>query len=347
MKRYYVSNYNKKYTRYHAIHRNKSVMITLVSVIIPIYNVEKYLEQCFASIISQTYKNIEIILIDDGSTDNSGDIADRLAQDDSRVRIIHKKNGGLSDARNAGMKIATGEYITFIDSDDYVDAKFIEILLELAQTTGAEIIQCNNSRKSTKLGMGSSKAVMMQGTHAFIELMKYKTVSPTAWAKLYKRSLFYDNKLEFPVGRLHEDTAIVYKLIYLADKIVCNDNVLYFYRLNNMSIMTANYTKHHYGSVLKYHKELDAFIVKNKVVINKRLIYRHKALRFLSVLNKMALHKAEHTDDYNKIKLEYIKLSVKSYSATCVLGMVSAYVPVIFRTIRKATPLIRNILGKT
>lgn len=318
-----------------------------MSIVIPVYNVERYLAQCFATVITQTYKNIEVLLIDDGSTDTSGNISDKLAQSDSRVSVIHKKNGGLSDARNTGIRSAAGDYITFIDSDDYVDASFVEIMLESAQRTGADISQCNNSRKSNQLGLGSNAEKSMRGTDAFVMLMKYKAISPTVWAKIYKLSLFRDNNIEFPVGRLHEDTAVLYKLIYFANRIVCLNNVLYYYRLNNMSIMNASYTEHHYGSVVHYHKELDEFISNNKVIISRRAIYRHKALRFLSVLNKMALHHKEGLKAYKNLKDEYISLAVKSSSLVCLLGIFPAYIPVIFRMIRNTTPVIRNVLGKT
>lgn len=318
----------------------------LVSMVVPVYNVEEYLEECFDSIITQTYKNIEIFLINDGSTDNSGKIASKLAQNDSRVTVIHKENGGLSDARNAGMKIARGEYITFIDSDDYVDKNFVKNLVRLAEETDADIVQCNNSRRSDQLGDGSAKYVSMSGKDAFIELMKFKTVSPTAWGKLYRMVLFSNNDLVFPVGRLHEDTAVLYKLVYLANRVVCSDLVLYYYRMNSVSIMTASYTKKHYESVAKYHEELDGFIIKNEINIDKKVIYKHKALRLLSVLNKLALYGKENSAVYRKFKLEYKELSGKAHSLVCVIGIIPVILPSVFRGIKDVTPKIRKVLGK-
>lgn len=322
-------------------------MKTLISIIIPVYNVEKYLAECFETVANQTYRNIEIILVDDGSTDNSGVIADRLAESDPRAFVVHKTNRGLSDARNVGMRLAKGEYITFIDSDDYVDKKFIEKLFELAKKTDADIVQCENTRDVDRIGRGSKNVVSMSGLDAFIELMKFRTVSPPAWGKLYKLSLFRNNNLEFPFGRLHEDTAILYKLIYFARTFACLDAALYYYRINDSSIMTSTYTKNHYESVVKYHDELDEFIDTNQISISTPIVYRHKTLRILSVLNKLALGRGELEDAYKRFRSEYVRLFIKSRSIVCVLGIIPVLLPTLFRIVRQVNPLIRNVLGKT
>ena len=117
-------------------------MNTMISIIIPVYKVEKYLDKCIKSIVSQTYSNLEIILVDDGSTDNSGMICDKYKEKDKRIIVIHKKNGGLSDARNAGIKIFTGECVTFIDSDDYVSSNMIMSMLDVLEKTSSKLVQC-------------------------------------------------------------------------------------------------------------------------------------------------------------------------------------------------------------
>ena len=114
----------------------------LISVIVPIYNVEKYLDRCVDSIINQTYKNLEIILVDDGSPDNCPQMCDDYAKKDSRIKVVHKENGGLSDARNVGMEVATGEYVSFIDSDDYISLDFYETLLETIVDNDSDIVEC-------------------------------------------------------------------------------------------------------------------------------------------------------------------------------------------------------------
>jgi O-antigen biosynthesis protein WbqP len=320
----------------------------LVSIVVPIYNVEKYLVECFNSIVRQTHKRIEIILVDDGSKDSSGEIADTLAKTDKRVTVVHKVNGGLSDARNVGIRLAKGEYITFVDSDDSIDTEFIKKLLKLAQKSNVEIAQCDNSRDVSMLGTGTGNSYTIQSQDAFVELMKFKVVSPTAWGKLYKTSLFHDNELEFPVGRLHEDTAVLYKLVYFASAIACMDSVLYYYRINNNSIMSSAYTKNHYDSVIKYHSELDEFIDANQLVIDKTTIHRHKALRLLSVLNKLALSNSKSNKSiYKELRQEYINLSIKSRSVMCLIGIAPVYLPYIFRSARQVNPVIRSLLGKT
>lgn len=318
----------------------------LVSVIVPIYNVEQYLEECFESIKNQSYENIEIILVDDGATDSSGKIADRLAKNHKKTQVIHKKNGGLSDARNAGMKIAKGEYITFVDSDDMISVDFIDTLLNLAVSTGADIAQGNNSRKIEGLSKGSKQTATLTGNDAFVALMKYKTISPTAWGKLYKASLFRDNAIEFPVGRIHEDTAVLYKLIYLAANVSCINTVLYFYRMNDNSIMTASYTERHYSSVVKYHEELDEFIAENNIAVDMKVIYKHKALRLLSVLNKLALAN-ERTGTYQTFLRDYKSLSVEAGALVCIAGILPARFPSIFVAAKKIAPAMRKALGKS
>lgn len=318
----------------------------LVSIIVPIYNVENYLKDCFKSIASQSYENIEIILVDDGATDSSGVIADNLAKNNINTKVLHKKNGGLSDARNAGMKLAKGEYISFVDSDDCIGEDFVKTLLELAVKNNADIAQCDNSRDIENIGNGKGNIKILSSENAFIDLLKYKTVSPTAWGKLYKKSLFDSNNLEFPVGRIHEDTALLYKLVYCSNVFACTDKVLYYYRMNNNSITTSNYTEQHYRSVIKYHDELDEFIVKNDVATSSKILNRHKALRLLSILNKLALHKKDESNIYKDLKNQYIDYSKHSGSPICYFGIIPAYFPVLFRKFYSLTPVARRVLGK-
>lgn len=319
----------------------------LVSIIVPIYNVEQYLEECFGSIRNQSYGNIEIILVDDGATDSSGGIADTLVQRSKSTQVIHKKNGGLSDARNAGMKKAKGEFITFVDSDDCIDKDFVKNLMDAIMSNDADIAQCDNSRKIKYLGNGSQGVKALSGENAFIELMKYRTISPTAWGKLYRTSIFSDNKLEFPVGRIHEDTAVLYKLIYFAKKVVCLDQALYYYRINENSIMTASYTEKHYNSVIKYHEELDEFIAKNNIAIDDTIISKHKALRLLSVLNRLALHGEDKSEIYKTLKTQYREHSKHVKSTVCIIGVIPVSFPLIFRSMHHVTPVVRKILGKS
>lgn len=207
-------------------------MNDLISLIVPVYNVEKYLDKCLETITSQTYSNIEIILIDDGSTDLSGEKCDKWGQKDNRVRVIHKKNGGLSSARNAGIDIAKGKYISFIDSDDYIDTNMIETLLNIINNYKAEIAICNryyvfeNEKKYIRYDDKITDLVM-NSENAIFELNNFKYFDMSAWAKIYDKRLFED--IRFPVDKLSEDYYIMYLLLDKATNIVYHSKPLYYY----------------------------------------------------------------------------------------------------------------------
>ena len=169
-------------------------MQPLISIVIPVYKVEKYLERCILSIINQNYSNLEIILVDDGSPDDCGLICDNWAKIDNRIRVIHKENGGLSDARNAGIKIATGEFITFIDSDDYVLDNYIEYLLELIFKYNADIAICNFHQlfeeTNRKVFVGGKVEKIFNSEEAIETMLYDRDFYTCAWGKLYRKSFF-------------------------------------------------------------------------------------------------------------------------------------------------------------
>lgn len=176
----------------------------LISVIIPIYNVEKYLKKCIDSIINQTYKNLEIILVDDGSPDNCGKICDEYAKKDQRIRVIHKKNGGLSDARNAGIDIAKGKYIAFVDSDDYVEKEYIEIMYKELKKNNVKIVQCGINKISDNEEIidnyGYLKDELINSQRIMEEkYTKYPISNVVAWNKLYDIDLF--KNIRYPVRK--------------------------------------------------------------------------------------------------------------------------------------------------
>lgn len=214
-------------------------MSELISVIIPVYNVEPFLRRCVDSIIGQTYSSLEIILVNDGSPDNCGDICDEYAQKDSRVRVIHKENGGLSDARNAGIEKANGEFITFVDSDDWIDHKFIEKLYELAKGSNSEIVVCDFFRTSNEEINPENYLIELHGfsnIEALEQLYgKFYVQLVIACAKLFDSRLF--EKIRFPKGRLHEDEFVTYKLLHKAKKITLTTEQLYYYWQREDSIM--------------------------------------------------------------------------------------------------------------
>ena len=224
----------------------------LVSIIIPVYMVESYLRRCLDSVANQTYTNLEIILVDDGSPDNCPQICDEFAVKDKRILVIHKENGGLSDARNAGLDVCKGEYISFVDSDDWVEENYIECLLALSVKENADIaigenIQTNGICKSpnniSKIQAYSSKEALR---HLFTQDHIAFIVS---WGKLYRRELF--SNLRFPIGKCHEDEFTTYILYYRSKKIIHTNNILYYYFRHSNSI-TGN---RHPWDVLEFFQE--------------------------------------------------------------------------------------------
>lgn len=213
----------------------------MISIIVPIYKVEKYLERCIESIRKQTYSNFEIILVDDGSPDSCPYICDEYAKKDKRIVVIHKKNGGLSDARNAGIKIAKGEYISFIDSDDYIHQDMYECLLNILIENKADIAVCDAVKvydeNCVVKDEGKSRIHVYTGTHAVENIFDAELYlrSVVAWGKLYRKSLFDD--VRYPKGKINEDEFTTYRLFYKSDRVVYIDKKYYFYFQRKDSIM--------------------------------------------------------------------------------------------------------------
>lgn len=225
----------------------------LISIIIPVYNVEKYIKDCVNSILKQTYTNLEIILIDDGSTDTSGQICDDYACKDSRINVIHKANGGLSEARNVGIDIAKGEYITFIDSDDYVFPSFIEYLHDLISRNNADISVCqpinvDEYNKALSKGGEQIDKVVKGNYDCMEEYLSGNAIDTVAWRKLYKSDLFKSG-VRYPIGKYHEDVWTTYKLIAQCNTISIGSKALYAYRQRTGSIVNSSFLPKHLDSV--------------------------------------------------------------------------------------------------
>ncbi len=217
----------------------------MISVIVPVYKVEAYLDQCVASIVNQTYRDLEIILVDDGSPDRCPELCDAWAQRDSRIRVIHKKNGGLSDARNAGMEAATGEFIGFVDSDDWLSKDFYEVLYETAQRHGASIaasgIVKTTQNKEEFFGTRFEQ-VVFSPEEAIHTIMHGEGFHAVAWNKLYARKIF--EGIRYPVGKLHEDEYVTYRLLDRAERLVLCLDAVYYYRQRTGSIMASWSVRH-------------------------------------------------------------------------------------------------------
>lgn len=206
----------------------------LVSIVIPIYNVESYLRQCIDSVMNQTHRNLDIILVDDGSTDSSGRIADEYAQADSRITVVHKMNGGLSDARNVGTSIAKGDYLFYLDSDDYIDPSAIERLLHVAKSGDCDIVQgsfyylySDHLLFDKRYGTSGNNPSILTKNDAMKYLLDNIKIKNFAWGKLYKKSLVI--KYEFPVGKYFEDSFWQFKIINECKNYgIVNDPITYY-----------------------------------------------------------------------------------------------------------------------
>lgn len=217
-----------------------------VSIIIPIYNVENYLRRCVDSVVNQTYRDLEIILVDDGSPDNCGKICDQYAAEDSRMIVVHKENGGLADARNAGIEVATGRYLYFLDSDDWIAENAIEVLMssfernddvDIVMGSSVDVHEENGCLRETKYSveLGTSKKINK------VDAMKDNLLYGwAAWNKLYRRELF--DTIRFPKGIINEDEAILLHVIELCNNVQKVGIPTYYYFLRENSITTAAFS---------------------------------------------------------------------------------------------------------
>ena len=213
-------------------------MDALVSIIVPVYKVEKYLERCVASLTAQSYANIEILLVDDGSPDRCGQMCDDLAKTDSRIRVFHKVNGGLSDARNYGTERANGDFVAYIDSDDYISGNYIARMMLSQLMHNADVVCCDfvkTTQDQVDFTSADREDFVFTGREACLALMgQYYMPLVTAWCKIYRREIV--QKYPFPVGRIHEDEATTCKFLYAAKKVVLCGDKLYGYYVNPDSI---------------------------------------------------------------------------------------------------------------
>ncbi len=261
-------------------------MKPIISIIVPIYNVDKYLEKCIESILRQTFRAYELILVDDGATDTSPLICDKYAQQDDRIRVIHKSNGGLSSARNAGLNTMTGEYVAFIDSDDWIALDMLELLYENIVKYHADISQCEfvKVKQEKELDCCGNRSELPE-VYTNIELLerfhapdsiKFSVV----WNKLYKKTLF--QQLRFPEGKIHEDEFINYKLVYRAKRIVCSQNKLYFYRQRATSITGRKFNLSAMHKIEAYQQRKD-FYARHRL----ERLYQKELLHLLKVISWM------------------------------------------------------------
>ena len=263
-----------------------------VSIIVPVYNVESYLKRCLESIINQTYKNIEIILIDDGSTDNSSSICDNYQEIDKRIKVIHQKNMGLSSARNKGLEIATGDYIWFIDSDDYIELNSLEVIIPYLKKYDIVVFNYNEiiNKKITKI----------KSFYNYNDIeTKYLLSHCNAWNKIYKRELFNNNL--FPEKHIYEDLYLIPTLILKTNKIVFLDKYLYNYVQRNNSLKnSANNT-------------LDRIYALNNLYIKLNNKYKEE-VEYLFIYNLLITSLIEEVTNNCKYNIKELNKYVSSKS---------------------------------
>lgn len=312
-----------------------------ISVIIPIYKVEKYLNRCVESVVNQTYRNLEIILVDDGSPDKCPEICEEWAKKDKRIRVIHKENGGLSDARNVGLQMARGEYIAFVDSDDWLHKDALETLRCFLERYNADIVECKafstHEKVDDKIIDRDKIAVSEFDRESSMKaLLREKPLRQTVWNKLFKRTVIED--IDFKKGKYHEDEFWTYQVFDKAKKILFLDVVLYYYFQRLDSIMGQAFSLKRLDAIEgRYRRflyvqdkfpELEAYTKENLLFLI--MYYGQQALKaadteksiFFKEIEKY-LKKIDVTDEdkkeYSFLNKFWIKACKKNVLLTCMV----------------------------
>lgn len=277
-----------------------------ISVIVPVYNVEEYLKRCVDSILAQTFTDFELLLVDDGSTDSSGKICDEYAKEDSRIKVFHKENGGLSSARNYGIEQATSPYIGFIDSDDYIECDMYEILYKNIVAEDAQMSMCSlydiYNGKPRKV-IESPSYMCVDVPTAIKIVMEAKINSVYAVNKLYKRELF--SEIRYPVERIAEDAFVIIELLLNCKKIAITTQQKYYYVHRQNSITTSQFKQKDLDVIDAYHKNYD--LIKNNYpklldVAQMRLCWAH-----FYALDKIIVTKENNDKNIQKRLIDYLR----------------------------------------
>ncbi len=297
----------------------------LISIIIPVYNVEKYIDRCLDSILNQSYKNLEIILIDDGSPDNCGKICDKYAIKDKRIKVIHKTNGGLSDARNKGIEVATGQYIGFVDSDDWIHKDMYKNLYNSITTYKADISCCkiirvSDNNVSIPKKYDSSISVYTKDNY-MKKFFKIKTQECVYYAtnKLYRKNILANN--QYPVGLTAEDVLGTYKALIKCQKIVEINYPYYYYYYNPESLTSSSFSAKAFDTLEIWDRVVDITRSSNQEYIDWALLNRNRinytllmqmalSLSFNEIENKYKLKKDKMLKELKKNYKELLKCSI-------------------------------------
>ena len=310
-------------------------MNSLISVIVPVYKVEEFLPVCVDSILAQTYGNFELFLVDDGSPDSCGEICERYAEKDSRITVIHKENGGLSDARNVAIDQMNGEYVTFIDSDDYVSKDYLEKLLYCAQKYDADIVQCDFTKDPQTLGQptapGQKAITLIYDEDILRDYLRLGVPKVFACGKLYKSGLFQD--VRYPFGLIDEDNYTTFKLMYGIHVFININRQMYYYRTNMESITNMAFSERKFGilkspdaireflkdKTTEYNDDVDYYDMRQNIQLYNNAVQANAedqfAVQLKPVYDKLMNYKDKHIgiDLKYRMMLQLLKQSKPLY----------------------------------
>lgn len=268
-----------------------------VSIIVPVYNVLEYLPECIESLLSQSYKNYEIILVNDGSNDGSGNLCDEYTQNYENIFVLHKENGGISSARNAGLDLATGDYIAFVDSDGFVSSDYLKVMVDLIEKYDCDLVCCDYNRGKVVDWSQKEEVIEVRENKEILKKMYINDGQITVvWNKLYSKSFFTDNNLRFKEGINYEDMQLMPRILHNAEKMVITNRNLYFYRQREGAITkTKGFTK----------KRLDLiYVVEDRIkfldLLNEKNLYYREIEGYMRKL----IRYREKMDKYNYYVLE-------------------------------------------
>lgn len=289
-------------------------MKPLLTVVIPVYNVEKYLKRCVDSILIQEWKNYDILLVDDGSTDNSPQICDDYVKAYDFISVIHKKNGGLSEARNTGISYAKGDYVYFPDSDDWLEPQTFKELAEVLESQEFDIVSFNREFvKGEEDPIISDPLVtqVFEGKDAFVQMLKHSYITGFANDKIYKKSLFIDNNISFPKGKYYEDLGTNYKLFLSAENVFATNQKYYHYLIDNPDSITQSWNEQKFSDMFEFYKDIfySDFVrsrLNQEELQISQLYYVNGLIHILASLYKSKLDK-KYIDITNQVKQELHK----------------------------------------
>jgi len=319
----------------------------LVSIVVPVYNVGSYLERCLISVVNQSYRNLEIILVNDGSTDNSGEICERFQQNDDRIRLVRKENGGLSDARNSGLAHITGDYITFVDSDDILAQDFVAHMLNIAQKYDGDIVECKYVKFSEEIEITSNEKILPDENQVTVynaeEALKHlfsENLKQVVWNKIYRASVI--EGILFEKGRLHEDEFWTYQIVGKSKLIVQTDENLYYYRQQGESIMNKRYSIKRLDAVDAFTEQVDyvrKYFPKLESISIRRLFFGG-----MYTLQNLMLNPSLDADQYHTHRIDSILRKYLSWESIKNWAMKDRFWAILFVWNPTACIRLRNYL---